>query len=60
MDSGVTGLHGHSVLALAANQYRLDHVHVPHPSMKVILARVLLKNSKNVSYDLVKVSKSRN
>ena len=57
MGSGVTGLHGHSVLALAANQYRLDHAHVPHQSMKVILVKVLPKNRKNVSYALVKVSK---
>ena len=58
MANGVTGLHGHSVLALAANQYRLDRAHVPHHSTKAILVKDLQKNSKNVSYDLVKVSNS--
>ena len=52
----MVGLRGPSVLGLAANQWRLEHAPAYHHSMKVALAKDLLKNSENVCYDLVKVS----
>lgn len=58
MANGVVGLHGQSVLGLAANQYRQDHAHARHQNMRVTLVKVMLKNSNVVSYDLVNVSKS--